>query len=191
MRKALKLGLFLCIVAGIAGLAIAYVNDLTQPLIEQQMEAKKLNSFQEVYPEIEEVKDESEQYLNSNTDPLLTEVHVIYQANTPVGVIYMVEPSGYNGKIQLLVGADILDKKITAIKVLSQSETPGLGSQATESFFRSRFQGKSMGKQLEIVTKEPVEENQVLAITSATITSQAVTGGVNVVRQHFLDNFGG
>ena len=142
MRKALKLGLFLCIVAGIAGLAIAYVNDLTQPLIEQQMEAKKLNSFQEVYPEIEEVKDESEQYLNSNTDPLLTEVHVIYQANTPVGVIYMVEPSGYNGKIQLLVGADILDKKITAIKVLSQSETPGLGSQATESFFRSRFQGK-------------------------------------------------
>ena len=191
MRKALKLGLFLCIVAGIAGFAISYVNEFTQPLIEQQMEAKKLNSFQEVYSGIEEVKDESNQYLNSNTDPVLTEVHVVYQDNIPKGVIYMVEPSGYNGKIQLLVGIDIADKKITAIKILSQSETPGLGSQAKESFFRDRFQGKSTVNPLEVVTKEPVGENQVLAITSATITSKAVISGVNVARQHFLDNFGG
>jgi electron transport complex protein RnfG len=191
MRKALKLGLFLCIVAGIAGFAISYVNEFTRPLIEQQMEAKKLSSFQEVYPGIEEIKDESSKYLSSNADPLLTEVNVVYRENTPVGVIYMVEPSGYNGKIQLLVGIDISDKKITAIKVLSQSETPGLGSQAEESFFRDRFQGKSMGKQLEVVTKEPVGDNQILAITSATITSKAVISGVNVARQHFLDNFGG
>jgi electron transport complex protein RnfG len=190
MRNALKLGLFLFIIAGIAGLAISYVHNLTSPLIEQQMEENKLNSFQEVYPGAKEVKDESKQYLNANSDPVLTEVNVVYQDHVPAGVIYIVEPSGYNGKIQLLVGFERAEKKITAIKVLSQSETPGLGSKATEGFFRDRFQEKSAENPLEVVTKETVGEHQVLAITSATITSKAVTSGVNAARQHFLDNFG-
>ena len=47
-----------------------------------------------------------------------------------------------------------------------------------------------MGKQLEVVTKEPVGENQVLAITWRLLL-QGCNGGVNVARQHFLDNFGG
>ncbi|MGI6144588.1 MAG: FMN-binding protein [Clostridia bacterium] len=189
MRNILKLGLFLCIVAGIAGLSISYVNGITYPIIQEQIEKEKLASFQEVYPGTGEVKDESNTYLGGNSDSILTEVNVVYQENNPVGVIYMAEPVGYSGVIQLLVGMDIAKKEITAIKVLSQTETPGLGTNAQKSFFTDRYKGKSAESVLEVVTKEPVGDNQILAITSATITSKAVTEGVNAARQHFLDNF--
>ena len=189
MRKILKLGLFLCIVAGIAGLSISYVNGVTYPIIQEQMEKEKLASFQEVYPGAGEVKDESSTYLKSSSDSTLTEVNVVYQENKPVGVIYTTEPVGYGGVIQLLVGMDIAGKDITAIKVLSQTETPGLGTNAQKSFFTDRFKGKAAESMLEVVTKEPVGDHQVLAITSATITSKAVNVGVNAARQHFLDNF--
>jgi len=189
MRNIVKLGVFLCIIAGIAGLSLSYVNGLTYPIIQQQLEDEKLNGFQEVYPGAKDIKDESSKYLGSNSDPLLTEVNVVYDENNAVGVIYTAEPAGYSGKIQLLVGLDISDKKITAIKILSQSETPGLGAKAKESFFTDRFKAKKTESVLEVVTKEPVGDSEVLAITSATITSKAVTTGVNAARQHFLDNF--
>jgi electron transport complex protein RnfG len=189
MRKTLQLGLFLLVVAGIAGWAISYVNGITYPLIEQQMRDNKLNSFQEVYAGAEKVEDESSQYLKANTDPLITEVDVVYQNEQKVGVIYLVEPSGYNGKIQIMAGFNIADKKITAIKVLSQSETVGFGAEAQKPFFWERFKEKTAEKSLEIVKSEPVGEHQILALTSATITSKAVAGGVNAARQHFMEYF--
>jgi len=189
MRNILKLGLFLCIIASIAGWSISYVNGITYPLIQEQLKQEKLAGFQEVYPGAGDIKDESNKYLSSNSDSILTEVNVVSQDNNPVGVIYMVNPLGYGGAIQLLVGIDIAGKDITAIKVLSQTETPGLGTNAQKGFFTDRFKQKSAESMLEVVTKDPVEDNQVLAITSATITSKAVTAGVNAARQHFLDNF--
>jgi electron transport complex protein RnfG len=189
MRNTLKLGLFLLLIAGIAGLGIAYVNELTQPLIAAQQEEEQLASLKEVYAEAENVVDESEQYLDENTGSIVTQVNVAYQGDDPVGVIYLVEPDGYSGKIQLMAGFDIATKKMTGIKVLSQTETPGLGSNAQESFFTERFKGKTVEKPLEIVKKEPVDDNQVLAITSATITSKAVANGVNAAREHFMENF--
>lgn len=189
MRNTLKLGLFLLLIAGIAGLGIAYVHQLTAPLIEEQLVNEKVNSLLAVYPEGEVIKDETEKYLDSNVDPVLKELNVAYEDNNMIGVIYLVEPSGYNGAIQLMAGFDLATQKITGIKVLSQSETPGLGANAQESFFTERFQGKSIENPLEIVKQEPAGDNQVLAITSATITSKAVASGVNAARAHFMENF--
>lgn len=189
MRNSIKLGVFLLIVAGLAGFALAYINGITHPIIEQQMLEEKINSYKEVYSQAEEIKNESAKYLDGSENPLITEVNVAYKNNNPVGVIYGVEPSGYSGKIQILAGFDIADKKITAIKVLSQSETPGLGAKSSEKFFWDRYKDKDANNPLEVVKKEPVQDNQVLAITAATITSKAVTEGVNAAREHFIANF--
>ncbi|MDD2400739.1 MAG: RnfABCDGE type electron transport complex subunit G [Clostridia bacterium] len=189
MRKVLKLSLFLLIVASIAGFSISYVNGITDPLIEQQNAEKKQSSFNDVYPGADDVKDESKKYITNDSDEVVKEVNIAYKSNIPVGVIYTVKPNGYNGKIEMLVGFDINSKKITAIKILSQSETPGLGANSKESFFSDRFKGLNAESSIEIVKKESVQDNEVLAITAATITSKAVASGVNVARQHFISNF--
>ncbi len=46
--------------AAIAGLAIAYVHQFTQPLIDQQLLEEKLRSFREVFSQAEEIIDETE-----------------------------------------------------------------------------------------------------------------------------------
>lgn len=189
MRDIVKLSAFLLVVAGVAGAGLSYVNGLTGPLIEKQILQQKIDGFKEVYPRSDQVEDQSAAYLKDPHDPALKEVNVAFRDGAPAGVIYAVETKGYAGPISVLAGFDIATAKITAIKVLSQRETPGLGAKAKESPFQDRYKGKSAAAPLEVSKSAPVKENQIEAITASTITSKAVTKGVNAARDHFAANF--
>lgn len=211
MRNILKLGIFLLVVAGLAGFGIAYVNEMTSPVIAQQAIQAKIDGLKEVYPQTDEVKDETEKYLPGETDTIIKEINVAYRNNEPAGVIYTVEPDGYNGKIRTLVAFDIAEKKITALKVLSQKETPGLGANCASPLFTDRFKGKDAtaplvvvkssssgedGSETEATTSATASsssaggtDSEVEAITAATVTTNAVVAGVNEARVHFLENF--
>jgi electron transport complex protein RnfG len=63
--------------------------------------------------------------------------------------------------------------------VLSHSETPGLGEKITGTGFISQFTNKSVQNQLVVVKRSVQKENEVQAITGATISSKAVTLAVN------------
>lgn len=189
MREITKLSVFLLIVAGIAGAGLSYVNSLAGPLIEKQILQNKLDSFKEVYPQGELVKDESTIYLRDPHDPAVKEVNLSYKDGVAVGVIYAVESKGYSGPISILAGFDIASAKITAIKILSQRETPGLGAKASGSNFQDRYRDKSAVTALEVTKVAPLKDNQIQAITASTITSRAVTLGVNAAREHFLAHF--
>ena len=189
MRDIIKLSLFLMLVAGVAGAGLSYVNGLTGPLIEKQILQQKIDGFKEVYPESDRVENESQKYLNAPHSPLLKEVNLAYSGTAPAGVIYAIESKGYSGPIVLLAGFDIATAKLTAVKVLSQRETPGLGAKAQERPFQDRYKGKDLAVPLEVSKGAPAKENQIEAITASTITSKAVTVGVNAAREHFLANF--
>ena len=74
------------------------------------------------------------------------------------------------------------------ISILNHSETPGLGAKAVEPGFAGQFKEK-LGKYL-IVTKTPPDADyQIQAISGATITSAAVTNGVNVALAYWRDHF--
>ena len=189
MRDIIKLTLFLLVIAGIAGAGLSYVNGLTGPLIEQQILQQKIDGFKEVYPHADKVENESAKYLQEPHDSGLKEVNIAYRNGAPAGVIYAVESKGYSGPISLLAGFDIATAKITAIKVLSQRETPGLGAKAQESSFQERYKNKSAAEALEVTKKAPAKENQIEAITASTITTKAVTKAVNAAREHFTARF--
>ncbi len=73
--------------------------------------------------------------------------------------------------------------KITGIKVLNHSETPpGLGENATKSYFSDSFRDKPVDEEL-VSAKEPKGDNEVQALTSATTTTNAVLDGVNSARE--------
>lgn len=191
MRDIFKLAFFLLIVAGVSGAGLSYVNNLTGPLIEKQILQNKIDSFREVYPRSDKVENESATWLKAPYDPALKEVNIAYRDGAPAGIIYAVETKGYSGPISILAGFDIASAKITAIKVLNQRETPGLGAKAKESGFQDRYKNKSSAIPLEVTKTVPVKENQIQAITASTITSKAVTKGVNAAREHFSAHFAG
>jgi electron transport complex protein RnfG len=162
---------------------------MTAPVIDKQALQAKVDSFKEIYPRGEEVKDETATYRKNDTSPLVKEIHVAYTGGAPAGVIYTVEPKGFGGPITILAGFDIATKKITAIKVLSQTETPGLGAKSKDPVFQDHYKGKSSETALEVSKTPPTKGNQIQAITASTITSRAVTSGVNAAREHFVENF--
>jgi len=189
MRDIIRLGVFLLLVSAVAGLGVGYVNSLAGPLIEKQILQTKIDSFKEVYPQADKVTDESGKYLQADHSPTLKEVNIAYRNGLPSGVIYAVETKGYSGPISILAGFDIAGRNITAIKILNQTETPGLGAKAKDSFFQNRYKDKSATSPLEVTKTAPVKDNQIQAITASTITSKAVTKGVNAAREHFAANF--
>jgi len=190
LKRVLGIGLLLALITGFSGFAIASVNNLTEDLIAEQLLAVKNRSLKEVYPGNGEIKDESTKYLNeNNSNNGLVEVSVIYQVDELMGVIYTVETVGYNGLIRTLVAFDKHANKVSGVKVLKQSETPGLGTNSAESWFSERFLDKAATAELQVTKLKPEQDNEIQAITSATITTTAIVDGVNIARQHFLENF--
>ena len=85
---------------------------------------------------------------------------------------------GYGGDIDVCIGIS-LDKTITGVEIISLNETPGMGMRATEPAFIEQYKDKKVDAF--VVTKTGKSaENEIDAISGATVTSNAVTNAVNM-----------
>ena len=80
--------------------------------------------------------------------------------------------------MKILVGIDN-DLNIKGISLVSHNETPGLGANAANPKFTDQFLGKAPQKEFNVVKRIPNDDSEIQAITAATVTSKAVTKGVN------------
>jgi len=86
---------------------------------------------------------------------------------------------GFADIIELLIGVGPAGRDITGIYVLDQKETPGLGNKIIEESWRKQFEGKQTTPPLVVVKSAPTKEDDIEAVTGATISSEAVIGIVN------------
>ena len=106
-----------------------------------------------------------------------------------VGYNITVTPKGYGGLIEMVVG--ISDEgRLTDIKILSHTETPGLGAKAADPAFSGQFHEKIVEK-IVVTTTPPAADNEIQAISGATITSEAVASGVNAALGYWAKNLKG
>lgn len=187
-KKIIGTGLLLALFTGLSGFAVAMTNNVTKDVIAEQLIAAKLDGLRAVYPKEGDIKDETEKYLGDQMPAEILEVNCSYQGDQLQGVIYTVETQGYNGPVQTLVGIDLLEQEITGVKVILQSETPGLGDNAKNDWFGARFVGKKATQEILVTKVEPTADEEIQAITAATITSRSVVTGANIARQHFEEN---
>ncbi len=103
-------------------------------------------------------------------------------------VIEILTHEGYGGDIDFYVGISN-DGTVNGISFISISETAGLGMRADEVLspqFHNRLADNF------VVTKGgAATENEIDAISSATITSKAVVGGVNAALEYFYKTLSG
>lgn len=95
--------------------------------------------------------------------------------------VFIVSPVGYRAPINTMVVIDAEKNEIAGIKVMQQDETPGWGEWLTETWFSDRFKGKSVNRYLQRAILEAEEDNEIVQITSATVSTQAILNGVNSV----------
>ena len=174
-----KLGLNLLIISAVAALLLALTNSVTASTIAQRneqanAEARKL--VLESAQDFEEVKDVK----TDNSKGV--EVSEIYEAKdasgNTVGCTLKVLPSGYGGTIELMVGIDSAKGQVSGINVVSNSETAGLGAKSTDPEFSDQYKGKPL-EELSVLKNGTPGDTEIKAISGATITSTAVTNGVD------------
>ena len=80
--------------------------------------------------------------------------------------------------------------RLTDIKILSHTETPGLGAKAADPAFSGQFHEKNVEKII-VTTTPATADNEIQAISGATITSEAVASGVNAALGYWAKNLKG
>lgn len=159
----------------VVALLLALTNSVTKDKIHENTLKEQNEAKQEVLPEaalFDEVTFSDETGL----------VKAVFEAKNADGVAVGwcadVFPSGYGGELDIMVGI-LNDGTVSGIKVVSHSETAGLGAKAAESAFSSQFSGKKTDVPLSVIKNGTPKDNEIVAISGATITSTAVKNGVN------------
>ena len=164
----LRLAGTLLLITAVVAAALAGVNAVTAPVIEELNAAKTQEAISAVLPggfdtEITDYADAS------------GIVSKVYQGAN--GYAVEVGPGGFDNTITMMVGIDN-EGKVLGISVVNHTETAGLGAVAAADTpkgiaFREQFVGASGAVS---VTKDGGTMD---AITGATITSRAICVGVN------------
>ena len=105
-------------------------------------------------------------------------------SGTLAGYVIQVKSKGYGDFIQYTVGITI-EGNINGISIINIAETPGLGMNA-EKVVAPQFVDKAKNQFAVVKNGQLSDANsQIEAISGATITSRAVTEGVNAAVDYF------
>jgi electron transport complex protein RnfG len=168
MKDIVRYGLTLSIICVVASGLLAGVNKLTKAKIVAQAQLEEELSLKEVLPKA------------ARFEPVKSAEEIIYYkafdtSGNLLGAAFKAVGKGYSSNIETMVGM-LKDGTVNAIKVLSQNETPGLGTNIAEKDFTGRF-----------VDKNIKDLGNVQAITGATISSRAVISSVNKKSQEIQE----
>ena len=162
MKYILRLTLTLLLITAVVAGLLAFVNELTAGRIDELSRQKAEQAMREVLP--------AQDYtpLDAALPQGVTEA---YRAGD-AGYVVRVAPNGFGGAIDLMVGVRA-DGTVNGVAVIAHSETASLGANCTREEFRAQYAGGAgpfaVGQ----------DGGTIEALTGATVTSRAVTDGVN------------
>lgn len=170
-----RLGIILMVVCFTASLVLAVTYKLTSTKIEEQMTVQEKEA-------LEEVLTDADEFTQKKIDGL--DYYEGLKDKNLIGYVLKVRGKGYGGNIDMLVGIGS-QGEIKGVEVLSQEETPGLGSRITEikqgakkPWFLEQFKGKAAGD---------LKMSGIQAVSGATISSKAVLEAIKENVKEFMD----
>ena len=104
-------------------------------------------------------------------------------------VVTVTAKDGSQSTITFSVGIQS-DGTVNGYSVTSIAETPGLGMKVEDEDFYSQFEGKLVDA-FNVVKNAPAADNEIEAISGATISSKAIANGVNAALTYFRSELGG
>ncbi len=203
MKQIIKDTVVLTLITLIAGLCLGFVHEITKEPIRAAEETAQNKAFLEVMPGADtftETKDFSEEAAAAVLEEkglsgaeISGSFSALDASGSQIGtVVNVTATEGYGGDIGFSMGID-KDGTILGISILSINETAGLGMNAkSDDQWRSQFyQGTDttyvVGKDASGTEGETIID----ALSGATITSRAMTKGVNAGIGYFKSLGGG
>ena len=167
IKVIIKTAVSLFLICAVATGILAFINSVTSSIITENNIAAANSARLQVLPGAVSFEEK-------------TEADAVYYVgsdeNEVLGYVFATKASGYGGEIEVMTGINT-DGTITGISILSINETPGLGMNAKKDSFIEQYLG-STGP-FSVIKNAIPDNNEILAMTSATITTKAVTSAVN------------
>jgi electron transport complex protein RnfG len=173
----IKLGATLMVYATVACVGLAFVYSATKTVIEQRSQADLETALRDLFPDADSFGDLGGAIQSPDASVTFGAQYEVRQGGGLIGAAITATGSSYGGPATALVGVDT-DGKISGVKIMDISDTPGLGANAASpAYFVDKaagltFYGQFAGKSAE----DPFEAaNDVIPITAATITSRSLS----------------
>jgi len=161
MKELRRYGFILALICVVAAGLLAAVNKLTGPKILAAALAEEQAALKEVMPAAAKFS-----AVKSDADQETLYYKAFDLQDKLIGFVFKASAKGYSSVIVTLAGI-FLDEKISAIKIISSNETPGLGTRVKEGKFTDQFNHQNS-----------LDLSKVQAIAGATISSRAVINSV-------------
>ncbi len=193
MKSMLKDTAIIFLITLFAGLLLGGVYQITKEPIALQKEKARVEAMQEVFADAADFlepggfsQDAVQEILNAggfSGASVNACVQAVDESGSSLGYVLTVTThEGYAGDIQYMLGIRN-DGTLNGMSILSIAETPGLGMNA-EKVLKPQFAGKNV-ERFEYTKTGAAAENEIDAISSATVTTAAVTNGVNAGLYYF------
>ena len=187
-NRIIKDTIAITVITLVSGLLLGVVNDITAGPIAKQQAAAKEAAYKEVFADADTFETVSsgedadlEAYLDENgfKGQDINEVMLAKDSSgAEIGYAFTVTTKeGYGGDIQFAMGIQD-DGTLNGISILSISETAGLGMRATTDEFKNQFKDRNVEKFTYTKTGAAADD-EIDALSGATITTNAMTNGVN------------
>ncbi len=184
-----KDALILCAITLVAGACLGGVYSMTEGPIAAANMAAKADAYRAVLPDAAEFADDigAEKIADGNAQiaglgfgnvTVDEAVSALDASGGPLGyVVTSTSNDGFGGAITVSVGI-LSDGTVSGIEFLTLAETAGLGMNADTPDFKGQYAGKKV-EQFSVTKDGGSSDDQINALSGATITSNAVTGAVN------------
>lgn len=189
-NKIIKDALALTLITLVAGVTLGGVYEITKDPIAKQEAQAKAEAYEQVFTdaaafEAVEMDDTLTKTIRDQLDQEGYKAQSIEevmraedQSRETLGYAFTVVTSeGYGGDIQFSMGVQN-DGTLNGISILSIGETAGLGMNADTPAFKDQFVGKQVEK-LQYTKNGATQDDEINAISGATVTTNAMTNGVN------------
>ena len=189
-NKIIKDALALTLITLVAGVALGGVYEITKDPIAKQEAQAKAEAYEQVFTDaaafeevemddtlIQTIRDQLDQegYKAQSIEEVMRAED---QSGETLGYAFTVVTSeGYGEDIQFSMGVQN-DGTLNGISILSIGETAGLGMNADTPAFKDQFVGKQVEK-LQYTKNGATQDDEINAISGATVTTNAMTNGVN------------
>lgn len=181
MNVSTKMIITLTVIAVLSGGVLSMWDGYTSPKVDMH----RLDELKSAIAEVIPAYDRYETIKNDKMDLFVGKKD---GSEDPVGIAFRAIGSGFQGKVSIMVGVTPDFSSLTGIKVLEQIETPGLGTKIVEDpsnkedalWFSKQFIGRNITKDITYVKNaKPSADNEIQAISGATISSSAVVRILN------------
>jgi electron transport complex protein RnfG len=176
MKEGIRIISVLTLVCVLCAFLISFVNGIAQEKIENNNRKKIKDSILILVPQaarIENIKADSE-----------TVYQLFDDNNMLLGYAFLAKGDGYQGPITILAVIDTSLGILEGIEIIDSVETPGLGAMIKEEPFKSQFKKLNVSGLIECIKTDKTQDNQIGAITSATVSSKSV---VNILNKKIED----